>query len=390
MSRLLISEYAAKKLLLGDQYEGVTIKSIDEIHSQELKPNTRYVIKVDDGSKRRMKKGLVKFSIDDIDALDSARQYLSRGFNRVLIEPQMDHRTDDEEYISFELVREGVQVLFSRSGGIDVEKYGHQLKKVIIKRSVFFSQTIPSIEGVNQKLVATIITAMRENNLSFVEINPYVPIDKNLLILDAFVEIDSSKLYKLPEWLADHVQNQNIKSESEKKISLLNSQSTASFSLTVFDKDASIFTLLSGGGASLVVLDSLVNCGLKSKIANYSEYSGAPSQQETKFYTDVILDLMFASIAKRKVLVIAGGVANFTDISVTLKGVVESCSERIREFKDHEVFVVVRRGGPRQQQGLQYIKSFFSSNGITAVVTDASVPLTKIAEDTLNFLRSDS
>jgi succinyl-CoA synthetase beta subunit len=166
----------------------------------------------------------------------------------------------------------------------------------------------------------------------------------------------------------------------------LDSQSTASLSLTVFNEDASIFTLLSGGGASLVVLDSFVDTGLQAMVGNYGEYSGAPSQEETKIYTDVLLSLLFASKAPRKVLVIAGGVANFTDITTTFRGVVDSCKGYLDDFKKQGVLVVVRRGGPRQAEGLALLRNFFAEHNIEASVSDASEPLSQVAVVAKTFL----
>lgn len=385
MSRVAISEYAAKKLLVGDAYLGMSADSEERL--VELSFGTgEYVVKVDDGTKKRNKKGLIAFASGKEAVFEEARRFLSLGYRRVLIEPRISHRSEDERYISCDLVREGASILVSDVGGVDVEANHGEAKKILISRENFFASVIPELSGVDASVLENLLGAMQKYNFSFVEINPYVVLADEVVFLDAAVEVDSSKLHMLPKWVQEHVQGKRMQREAEKRVSVLDSQSTASFSLTVFNEDASIFTLLSGGGASLVVLDSFVDTGLQSMVGNYGEYSGAPSREETKIYTDVLLSLLFASQAPRKVLVIAGGVANFTDVTTTFRGIVDSCRGYLEEFKKQDVLVRVRRGGPRQAEGLALLKAFFAEHGIEAIVSDASESLSQVAIDAKTFL----
>lgn len=66
--------------------------------------------------------------------------------------------------------------------------------------------------------------------------------------------------------------------------------------------------------------DTICDLGAASELANYGEYSGAPSEQQTYDYARTILSLMTKS--KRddgKVLIIGGGIANFTNVAATFK-----------------------------------------------------------------------
>lgn len=58
-----------------------------------------------------------------------------------------------------------------------------------------------------------------------------------------------------------------------------------------------------------------------SDLANYGEYSGAPSEQQTFEYAKTILHLMTTSDKhpQGKVLIIGGGIANFTNVAATFK-----------------------------------------------------------------------
>jgi len=51
------------------------------------------------------------------------------------------------------------------------------------------------------------------------------------------------------------------------------------------------------------------------------EYSGAPNEQQTYDYARTILSLMTRVKDPRgKVLIVGGGIANFTDVAATFKG----------------------------------------------------------------------
>ena len=57
--------------------------------------------------------------------------------------------------------------------------------------------------------------------------------------------------------------------------------------------------------------DTICDLGGASELANYGEYSGAPSEQQTYEYAKTILRLMLKE-KQRKVLIIVGGIAKFT------------------------------------------------------------------------------
>ena len=66
--------------------------------------------------------------------------------------------------------------------------------------------------------------------------------------------------------------------------------------------------------------DTICDLGGASELANYGEYSGAPSEQQTYDYARTILDLMTKKKREDgKVLIIGGGIANFTNVAATFK-----------------------------------------------------------------------
>lgn len=66
--------------------------------------------------------------------------------------------------------------------------------------------------------------------------------------------------------------------------------------------------------------DTICDLGGAKDLANYGEYSGAPSEQQTYEYAKTILSLMTAEIhPDGKILIVGGGIANFTNVAATFK-----------------------------------------------------------------------
>ena len=50
--------------------------------------------------------------------------------------------------------------------------------------------------------------------------------------------------------------------------------------------------MVAGGGASVIYSDTICALGGSEELANYGEYSGAPSEQQTYDYAKTLLSLM--------------------------------------------------------------------------------------------------
>jgi len=168
------------------------------------------------------------------------------------------------------------------------------------------------------------------------------------------------------------------KTVEEKAIEELADKSQAAFSYTMLNPNGSVWMLLSGGGASIVLADEVANIGLGKDLANYGEYSGNPNAEETYIYTKNVLSLMLKSNAPKKVLIVGGGVANFTDIRITFKGVIQALDEYKSQLQEQGVKVYVRRGGPKQAEGLSMIKEFLEKNNLYGFVSGPDMVLTDI------------
>ena len=106
-------------------------------------------------------------------------------------------------------------------------------------------------------------------------------------------------------------------SKEEAYIAELDAKTGASLKLTILNPNGRVWTLVAGGGASVVYADAISSCGFANELANYGEYSGAPTETQTYHYARTVLDLMLRAPLRQegKVLFIGGGIANFTNVS---------------------------------------------------------------------------
>lgn len=106
-------------------------------------------------------------------------------------------------------------------------------------------------------------------------------------------------------------------SKEEAYIAEMDAKTGASLKLTILNSKGRVWTLVAGGGASVVYADAIASAGFASELANYGEYSGAPTETQTFHYARTVFDLMLKAPMHPdgKVLFIGGGIANFTNVS---------------------------------------------------------------------------
>ncbi len=228
----------------------------------------------------------------------------------------------------------------------------------------------------------------RENHFTFLEINPYIVTKDGVALLDLAIEVDDAARSHVVSWTGDDIREPKRTSYPEEEtVHTLDKGSVASFNLSVINPKGSIFLLLSGGGASVVIADEVHNQGLGNELANYGEYSGNPQAHEAQKYTSEVLKLLLASPASKKVLFIGGAVANFTDIATTFAGVIAAIDENAKQLAEHNVKIYVRRGGPRQEIGLENIRRALEAHGLLGGVYDPSTTISDALGAALEGLR---
>jgi ATP citrate (pro-S)-lyase len=76
--------------------------------------------------------------------------------------------------------------------------------------------------------------------------------------------------------------------KEEAYIQKLDASTGASLKLTVLNATGRVWTMVAGGGASVVYSDAIAAAGFAHELANYGEYSGAPTEGQTFEYAKTI------------------------------------------------------------------------------------------------------
>lgn len=377
MPRRKLSEYRAKVVLsqgLGVPYVGWSIS--DEVDISKLPGEGRFVLKVDQAQKRRFKNGLVLLNLDRKEVLSNVEKLRAKGYEHFIVEPHIHHESADERYLSLGYDRKNFFMAYSPNGGVDIEAHPGSVKTVRIDHNTDWDE-LGGETALDATLLKRLVDVFRDNYFTFLEVNPYIVVGGEPVIMDAAVEVDDAGAYFAAGWNGQDLRSpvSTKKTDAEETIARLDEGSAASFNFSVLNPDGSIFLLLSGGGASVVVADEIHNRGFGKQMANYGEYSGNPTAHETYLYARAVLDTLLASKARKKVLFIGGAVANFTDIANTFSGIIQALNELVDQLSLQDIKVFVRRGGPRQEIGLSKIRTALETQGILGAVDDPSVPI---------------
>lgn len=137
-----------------------------------------------------------------------------------------------------------------------------------------------------------------------------------------------------------------------------------------FDLKGDIAILASGGGASLLNIDSLLFYG--GRPANYAEYSGNPP-------ADVVRDLTKQVLAQKslKGCWVVGGIANFTDIYETMRGFLDG----LHEIKPRPRYpFVIRRDGPRFNEAAVMLKAAAAKERYDFHIFGRELPMSESAK----------
>ena len=339
---------------------------------------------------------------------DQLKQFVSEKLNhefeisgkkgtltRLLVEPFIPHET--EYYVSITADDEDDTIHFSKEGGIFVEENWDKVSHIKIP----FDKNIEDIDlkgqlpdvGDKKDLLAEFITGLyhvfKAQDFVFLEINPFALTgDGKVVPLDLKSRLDDTAYFKHPDTWGNPENpiqfpggfGQELLPEEE-KIAKLDEKTGASLKVKILNPNGRIWTLLSGGGASVIFTDTIADLGFGKELANYGEYSGNPSREFTKIYAETVIDLMTRNPdpqGRNKYLFIAGGIANFTNVKATFAGVVDAFKVKAQQMKDAKVKIYVRRGGPFEKEGLKLIGEEAKKLGLSIDVHDRYTPLTGI------------
>ncbi|KAK9396853.1 ATP-citrate synthase [Crotalus adamanteus] len=361
----------------------------------------RLVVKPDQLIKRRGKLGLVGVDLN----LEQVKAWLKPRLGKettiakakgilknFLIEPFVPHKQTEEFYVCIYAAREGDYVLFHHQGGVDVGDVDAKAQKLLVHVDCKLSESdikkhlLVHAPLDKKDILASFIFGLfnlyEDLYFTYLEINPLVVTSDGVYVLDLAAKIDATADYICKVKWGDVEFPPPFGREAYPEatyIADLDAKSGASLKLTILNPSGRIWTMVAGGGASVVYSDTICDLGGVNELANYGEYSGAPSEQQTYDYAKTILSLMTREKhPEGKILIIGGSIANFTNVAATFKGIVRAIRDYQGPLKEHEVRIFVRRGGPNYQEGLRVMGEVGKTTGIPIHVFGTETHMTAI------------
>lgn len=138
--------------------------------------------------------------------------------------------------------------------------------------------------------------------------------------------------------------------------------------------------IASGGGASMINLDALMNVG--GRPANYVEYSGNPKAEVVTEVTKRVL-----SRSGLRGAWVVGGTANFTDNYETLRGFLEG----LRQVKPKPKYpIVIRRDGPRRAEAFAMLEQAKQKEGYDFHLFGPETPMAATAQTIVKLAYGNS
>ncbi len=428
MAQRAIREYDGKALFAkhwNEYFDGfnypfksVLVTSGDELREKakeagyEWLNNEPLVAKPDMLFGKRGKNDLVLFKVNkpgDVTLEDAAKWIDEKQSGEVtllsgekgqlthfIVEPFTPHTQEQEYYISATTVGEDDVLYMSAEGGMEVEEgWDEKVNEVHIPITMSdedmekaIAENVPAdIPAENKeaftKFAIDFFKFYRDMNFAYLEINPIVLVGNDAHILDLVARLDDTAGFMMRDKWGDiefpTAFGMEDMSPEEKAIAEADSKSGASLKLTVLNPKGRIWTMVAGGGASVVYADTIADMAGVEDLANYGEYSGGPTTGETQFYAETIFDLMTRYPDPRgKVLIIGGAIANFTDVAKTFTGIINAMEKWADKLKEHNTKIYVRRGGPNYEKGLKDIKEAADRLGLYSEVYGPETHVTDI------------
>ncbi|MDP3989971.1 MAG: ATP citrate lyase citrate-binding domain-containing protein [archaeon] len=377
-----LKEFEAKKLIRAVEIptsNGFLITSSDQI----LPFTEEIVFKVQTIANGRGKAGGILTVKTAEEAKSLAAKFLGKKFlNETITEIVLDEKVpiDKEIYlgITFDTSKRS-PVLIIGPGGVDAENLPKQIQVINFDSEwdistlppEFISSYLPNnqVQTEFQEIVKKLKNCFVRFDCKMIEINPLVlTLNNNLVAVDAVAVLDDDASFRREISFPPRTNNREATAREIAAREIDKDDYRGVAGKTFIDLDGDIGILTSGGGASMTLMDALLKYG--GKPANFTEYSGNPPQEKVEKLTRIVLDKENLSG-----LLVAGVIANFTNIAETLKGVLIVIEEKKPKFP-----IVIRRAGPHDDEAKKMIEEIRDRLGLSIHYFDENTPLTKSVE----------
>lgn len=370
----------------------VVVTSVDELtklgQANEWLKKSKLVVKAHEALGSRFKLGLVKVDLDLKGAEAAAKEMIGRQVGsitiaQVIVSEMIPHK--EEYYCAVKSTREGTDILVANCGGIEVESNWDRVKRLAVEigqqPSADALDKVAKDAGFTGSLVkkmadfsGRMFACFDSEDAQYLEVNPVVlrEQDSELIALDAVTLLDGDAKFRHPDWnFAFAAEFGRAYSKHEMEVMAVDSKIKGSVKfIEIPGGDTAM--LPAGGGASIYYSDAVVARG--GKLANYAEYSGDPPDWAVEVLTDKV-----CSLPGIKNIIVGGAIANFTDVVKTFGGIINGFRKAKSEGKLKGVKIWVRRGGPREKEGLDAMRAL-KDEGFDINVFDRHTPLTDIVD----------
>jgi ATP-citrate lyase beta-subunit len=373
----------------------VVVTSVDELtklgQANDWLKKSKLVAKAHEALGSRFKLGLVKVNLDFKGAEAATREMIGRQVgsitvSQVIVSEMIPHK--EEYYCAVKSTREGCEILVANCGGIEVESNWDRVKRLALDIGQH-----PTPEGLDKLVIDAGFTGSLAKKMAnfagkmfacfdnedaqYLEVNPVVmrESDGELVALDAVTLLDADAKFRHPDWnFAFAAEFGRAYSDNEQEVMAVDSKIKGSVKfIEIPGGDTAM--LPAGGGASVYYSDAVVARG--GKLANYAEYSGDPPDWAVEVLTEKV-----CSLTGIKNIIVGGAIANFTDVKKTFGGIINGFRKAKSEGKLSGVKIWVRRGGPREKEGLDAMRAL-KDEGFDIHVFDRNTPLTDIVDKAL-------
>ncbi|KAE9389757.1 ATP-citrate synthase [Gymnopus androsaceus JB14] len=428
--------------MLLDEERG-SLTSPDSLPAWTREPGVKFVAKPDQLIKRRGKAGLLALNqtreqavawIEERAGKVQKVETVEGPLTSFILEPFLPHPANTEYYVCINSDRAGDTILFTHEGGVDVGDVDAKALKLLVPvlkpfpgKQAVITTLLNHVPDFAKNALADFIVRLYsvyvDLHYAYLEINPLICMENNGKIeihyLDMAAKLDQTAesivgmkwaiardlgIYegvtttsgpvtadRGPPMVFPAPFGRSLTKE-EAYIQKLDASTGASLKLTVLNPEGRVWTMVAGGGASVVYSDAIAAAGFAEELANYGEYSGAPTEGQTYEYAKTVIDLMTRGEVneKGKILIIGGGIANFTNVAATFKGIIRALKEYKTALIRANVSIYVRRGGPNYQEGLKAMRLLGESLGVPIHVFGPETHITAIVPLALGLVKPGS
>jgi len=276
----------------------------------------------------------------------------------ILVEEALDVKKELYLGITIARSREGLVVLASAEGGMEIEQVAAETPEKVLtevvdpavglrpfqaNRIAYFLGLDPTLARKASGIILNLYRLFKDKDCSLAEINPLVVIENGLVALDAKLNVDDNALYRQADIASLRDTSQEAPLEIEASRHRLN----------YIKLQGNVGCMVNGAGLAMAIMDLIKSVGAEP--ANFLDVGGAATSDMVKQGVRILLS---DPDVKMIFVYIFGGILRCDTVA---RGVIDAAKEW--EIK---VPVVIRLEGTNVQQG----RKILADSGISFIVAE--------------------